>query len=156
MPTIKFWKVELFREQDRMRALPGIIGTIHPFFTGYSREKPDINLLMDRGREYIEFHTAPDMLVSRMLRRDAFDYVHLTPVHDTDGGLIWAVTANYMGESVTSRVSASFEDVARPLMEWLAERTCPLDPSLTAIVSNSDAELMTTYKRVVIQEDTKN
>jgi hypothetical protein len=149
MKLVKCWKVELFRDNDRRAGIAGLINPISPFFTGYSYEKPALNMQSDvQPGEYIELYTAPDALDSRLFRRHTFDYIHLTPVYGTDD----TERCGHDGERADDDrplVPPGFEEAARPLMKWMAEN---LHPHHTAIVDQSSAELMVGLQRTVTLE----
>ncbi|EKS6644637.1 hypothetical protein ACOY5P_03400 [Enterobacter asburiae] len=139
MEEVKCWKVELFRDNDRRSGLAGMASPTSPFFTGYSREKPALNLQSDvQPGEYIELYTAPDALESRLFRRHSFDYIHLTPIFESwekccdDDEHAKSDADNYL-------LSKGFKDAASPLIQWLAEN---VHPHHTAIVTATGAELL--------------
>ncbi|MFZ4221337.1 hypothetical protein ACEV6Q_26345 [Enterobacter ludwigii] len=149
MEEVKCWKVELFREGARRSDFATMISPVSPFFTGYSREKPALNLQSDvQPGEYIELYTAPDALDSRLFRRHTFDYIHLTPINES-GKKCCDDDEQAKAADDKVLVPAGFEDAARPLMKWMAEN---LRPHHTAIVDQSSAELSGGLQYVTTQE----
>ncbi|MCU6240777.1 hypothetical protein [Enterobacter asburiae] len=149
MEVVKYWKVELFRDSDRRSGITGMTSPTSPFFTGYSREKPALNLQSDvQPGEYIELYTAPDALESRLFRRHSFDYIHLTPIFES-GEKCCDDDEHAKSDADKYLLSKGFKDAARPLIQWLAENA---HPHHTAIVDQSGVELLESHERVAIKE----
>ncbi len=141
--------MELFRDSDRRSGFAGLVNLVSPFFTGYAREKPELNVLSGvQAGEYIELYTSPYTLESRLFRRHAFDYIHLTPMYEPDEK---CCDDDEQAKAADDKalVPPGFEEAARPLMKWLADN---LHPHHTAIVDQSSAELMVGLQRTVTLE----
>ncbi|GLH24120.1 TPA: hypothetical protein QCI16_003085 [Enterobacter ludwigii] len=139
MKVVKYWKVELFRDNDRRSGITGMISPTSPFFTGYSREKPALNLQSDvQPGEYIELYAAPDALESRLFRRHSFDYIHLTPIFES-GEKCCDDDEHVKVDHDSPLVPPAFEDIVFPLMRWLAENRTP---DHMVVVSDSRASLL--------------
>ena len=79
MKLIKYWRVQLFKAENRGMA-PGNAEVL--IFEGYSKDKPKINL--GAGVSF-ELFTAPDSLESRIFRDHLIDSVRFIPVYEDDG-----------------------------------------------------------------------
>lgn len=149
MEVVKCWKVELFRDNDRRSGIAGIMSPTSPFFTGYSREKPALNLQSDvQSGEYVELYTAPDTLESRLFRRHSFDYIHLTPIFES-GKNCCDDGEHAKADHDSPLVPPGFSEAAHPLIKWLAEN---VHPHHSAIVDCSSAELVVGIQREVTQK----
>lgn len=140
MKAVKCWKVELFRDNDRRSGIAGLVSTLSPFFTGYSREKPNLNQQSDvLPGEYIELYTTPDATDSRLFRRHMFDYIHLTPIHESGEKCCDDNEHAKAADDKPRYNLTSFEDAAKPLIKWMAENA---HPHHQAIVTSTRAELL--------------
>ncbi|STV20095.1 Uncharacterised protein [Klebsiella pneumoniae] len=79
MKLIKYWRVQLFKAENRGMA-PGNAEVL--IFEGYSKDKPKIKL--GAGVSF-ELFTAPDSLESRIFRDHLIDSVRFIPVYEDDG-----------------------------------------------------------------------
>lgn len=79
MKLIKYWRVQLFKAENRGMA-PGNAEVL--IFEGYSKDKPKIKL--GAGVSF-ELFTAPDSLESRIIRDHLIDSVRFIPVYEDDG-----------------------------------------------------------------------
>lgn len=79
MKLIKYWRVQLFKAENRGMA-PGNAEVL--IFEGYSKDKPEIKL--GAGVSF-ELFTAPDSLESRIFRDHLIDSVRFIPVYEDDG-----------------------------------------------------------------------
>ncbi|MEF2282142.1 hypothetical protein [Klebsiella variicola] len=79
MKVIKYWKVQLFKAENRGMA-PGNAEVL--IFEGYSKDKPKIKL--GAGGSF-ELFTAPDSLETRIFRDHLVDSVRCFPVCEDDG-----------------------------------------------------------------------
>lgn len=154
MKAVKYWKVELFRDNNRRSGIAEIVSPAPPFFTGYSRDKPALNLQSDvQTGEYIELYTTPDETDSRLLRRHMFDYIHLTPIHES-GEKCCDDDEHAKADDDKPRYNlTSFEDAAKPLIKWLAENVHPYHQ---AIVTSTHAELLESQYVVKTDEFVKD
>ncbi|HCT6690506.1 TPA: hypothetical protein OT553_002022 [Klebsiella quasipneumoniae] len=80
MKLIKYWRVQLFKAENRGMA-PGNAEVL--IFEGYSKDKPKIKL--GAGVSF-ELFTAPDSLESRIFRDHLIDGVLCIPVYERDEG----------------------------------------------------------------------
>ncbi|HFT1542546.1 TPA: hypothetical protein ACH27N_001560 [Klebsiella quasipneumoniae subsp. similipneumoniae] len=78
MKLIKYWRVQLFKAENRGMA-PGNAEVL--IFEGYSKDKPKIKL--GAGVSF-ELFTAPDSLESRIFRDHLIDSVRFIPVYEDD------------------------------------------------------------------------
>ncbi|HBV9289383.1 TPA: hypothetical protein MD923_002443 [Klebsiella aerogenes] len=79
MKLIKYWRVQLFKAENRGMA-PGNAEVL--IFEGYSKDKPKIKL--GAGVSF-ELFTAPDSLESRIFRDHLIDSARFIPVYEDDG-----------------------------------------------------------------------
>ncbi|ORD42002.1 hypothetical protein A4T49_12750 [Klebsiella pneumoniae] len=79
MKLIKYWRVQLFKAENRGMA-PGNAEVL--IFEGYSTGKPKIEL--GAGVSF-ELFTAPDSVESRIFRDHLIDSVRFIPVYEDDG-----------------------------------------------------------------------
>lgn len=79
MKLIKYWRVQLFKAENRGMA-PGNAEVL--IFEGYSKDKPKIKL--GAGVSF-ELFTAPDSLGSRIFRDHLIDSARFIPVYEDDG-----------------------------------------------------------------------
>ncbi|WP_077269612.1 hypothetical protein [Klebsiella quasipneumoniae] len=79
MKLIKYWRVQLFKAENRGMA-PGNAEVL--IFEGYSTGKPKIKL--GAGVSF-ELFTAPDSVESRIFRDHLIDSVRFIPVYEDDG-----------------------------------------------------------------------
>ncbi|HCM4053189.1 TPA: hypothetical protein N3Y94_001764 [Klebsiella quasipneumoniae] len=79
MKLIKYWRVQLFKAENRGMA-PGNAEVL--IFEGYSKDKPKIKL--GAGFSF-ELFTAPDSLESHVFRDHLIDSVRFIPVYEDDG-----------------------------------------------------------------------
>ncbi|PLF78528.1 hypothetical protein B6I99_09245 [Klebsiella quasipneumoniae] len=79
MKLIKYWRVQLFKAENRGMA-PGNAEVL--IFEGYSKDKPKIKL--GAGVSF-ELFIAPDSLESHIFRDHLIDSVRFIPVYEDDG-----------------------------------------------------------------------
>ena len=79
MKLIKYWRVQLFKAENRGMA-PGNAEVL--IFEGYSKDKPKIKL--GAGGSF-ELFTAPDSLETRIFRDHLIDSARFIPVYEDDG-----------------------------------------------------------------------
>ncbi|WP_369290000.1 hypothetical protein [Klebsiella quasipneumoniae] len=79
MKLIKYWRVQLFKAENRGMA-PGNAEVL--IFEGYSKDKPKIKL--GAGVSF-ELFIAPDSLESHIFRDHLIDSVRFIPVYEEDG-----------------------------------------------------------------------
>ncbi|MDV0622230.1 hypothetical protein RZO95_09650 [Klebsiella variicola subsp. variicola] len=79
MKLIKYWRVQLFKAENRGMA-PGNAEVL--IFEGYSKDKPKIKL--GAGFSF-ELFTAPDSLESHIFRDHLIDSVRFIPVYEDNG-----------------------------------------------------------------------
>lgn len=79
MKLIKYWRVQLFKAENRGMA-PGNAEVL--IFEGYSKDNPKIKL--GAGVSF-ELFTAPDSLESRIFRDHLIDSARFIPVYEDDG-----------------------------------------------------------------------
>ncbi|HBY4289892.1 TPA: hypothetical protein MIT84_14980 [Klebsiella pneumoniae] len=80
MKLIKYWRVQLFKAENRGMA-PGNAEVL--IFEGYSKDKPKIKL--GAGVSF-ELFTAPDSLETKIIRDHFIDSVRYIPVYEDDIG----------------------------------------------------------------------
>ncbi|MFV9180698.1 hypothetical protein [Serratia marcescens] len=117
--NIKCWKIELFEEPKPSASIVNSLiasESRHPFFIGYS--KNPVNLKELRDEQFITIHRDLDSLETSTFRISRVHEVKCSPIYKEDN---------------------SFDDVARPLIKWLAEN---VHPHHSVIVTSTHAELL--------------
>lgn len=146
---VMYWVVKLYRGDGiKPSAVSGIMQLQRleePFFVGFSKAKPRLNIPDD---DFVELFLSEHSPEARQIRRSLIGFAELIPIYKPEDEDKEKAKADGSEER-----PATFEDAARPLMKWLAEN---VHPHHTAIVDQSSAELLMGLQREVTQEYVKD
>lgn len=134
MKLIKYWRVQLFKAENRGMA-PGNAEVL--IFEGYSTGKPKIEL--GAGVSF-ELFTAPDSVESRIFRDHLIDSVRFIPVYEDDGDNVDDGTQEEQTKPPSRE--AMIEYIKQAIREGYQPKTCG------ELISNPDLLWQLHYEAV--------